>query len=101
MLVDLGLAERVIANLVDNALRHAPPDSTVVIRASAEGDWVRCDIVDHGPGVPEPLREELFVPFQRLGDRHPGGMGLGLSVALGFTEAIGGKLEPAAPRAAA
>jgi K+-sensing histidine kinase KdpD len=95
VVVDLGLAERVVANIVDNALRHAPLGSDVLIRGSDEGRWVRCDIVDHGPGVPEHLRQGLFAPFQRLGDRHPGGMGLGLSVARGLTEAIGGRLEPA------
>jgi two-component system sensor histidine kinase KdpD len=92
--VDVGLAERVLANLVDNAIRHAPPGSDVLIRGSADGDWVCCDVVDHGPGVAEDLWQDLFAPFQRLGDRHPGGMGLGLSVARGLTEAIGGRLEP-------
>ena len=95
VVVDLGLAERVVANIVDNALRHAPPGSAVLIRGSVEDEWICCDVVDHGPGVPEHLRQGLFAPFQRLGDRHPGGMGLGLSVALGLTEAMGGRLEPA------
>ena len=95
VVVDAFLAERVIGNVVDNALRHSPPEAGVLIRGSSENDRVLCEIIDHGPGVPEQLWQELFTPFQRLGDRHPGGMGLGLSVARGFADAIGATLEPA------
>ena len=50
-------------------------------------------MVDSGPGVVPSRREALFTPYQRLGDRTPGGLGLGLSVARGFTRAMGGSLE--------
>jgi K+-sensing histidine kinase KdpD len=92
---DLGLAERVIANLTDNALRHSGKGSNVLITASARAGQVTVSIVDTGPGVSAGGRAALFRPFQRLGDRSPGGLGLGLSVAHGFTEAMGGSLEPA------
>jgi len=95
VVVDAGLAERVIGNIVDNALRYSPPEACVLIRGSSANRWVLCEIVDHGPGVPEQLRGELFTAFQRLGDRHPAGMGLGLSVARGLADAIGARLEPA------
>ncbi|ATE53545.1 DUF4118 domain-containing protein [Actinosynnema pretiosum] len=105
---DLGLLERVVANVVDNALRHgsrrpAPraggdPEATaatpaVAVRASAHGDRVELRVVDHGPGVPRHTAEAVFAPFQRLGDRDAApGVGLGLSVAKGFTEAMGGAI---------
>lgn len=94
---DPGLLERVLANLFSNALRHSPPDDppALVARealgASAPGR-VLIEVVDHGPGVPREARERIFEPFQRLDDRTPG-VGLGLSVAKGFTEAMGGTIE--------
>jgi two-component system sensor histidine kinase KdpD len=95
VLADVGLAERVIANLVDNALEHSPTGTGVLITAVEQGRDVVLSVVDTGPGVPAAQRSSLFAPFQRLGDRVPGGLGLGLSVARGFTEAMGGTLEPA------
>ncbi|MFC5137921.1 ATP-binding protein [Actinomycetospora rhizophila] len=96
VLADAGLAERVVANLVDNALRHGDPDQhgTVAVRASAYADRVELRVVDAGPGVPRKQRDRLFAPFQQLGDRRAAtGVGLGLHVARGFTEAMGGTLD--------
>jgi two-component system, OmpR family, sensor histidine kinase KdpD len=94
VLADPGLAERVVANLVDNALRYGGPDP-VTLRASAHAGRVELRVVDTGPGLPRGRAERLFVPFQRLHD-HPGdtGIGLGLHVARGFAEAMGGTLTP-------
>lgn len=93
VLADAGLAERVVANLIDNALRHGGP-GTVAVRASAHADRVELRVVDDGPGVPRAQRDRLFAPFQRLGDRRAAtGVGLGLHVARGFTEAMGGTLD--------
>jgi two-component system, OmpR family, sensor histidine kinase KdpD len=91
VLADPGLLERVIANIVDNALRHGR-GSPVVLRASAYADLVELRVVDSGPGVRVADADRLFAPFQRLGDRDHNGLGLGLSVARGFTEAMGGTL---------
>jgi two-component system sensor histidine kinase KdpD len=91
VLADPGLLERVIANLVDNALRHGG-GSPVTLRGSAYEGRVELRVVDSGPGVPRGHADRLFAPFQRLGDRDPRGLGLGLSVARGFTEAMGGSL---------
>ncbi len=91
VLADPGLLERVVANLVDNALRHGR-GSPVTLRGSAHADRVELRVVDAGPGVPRGGFERLFAPFQRLGDREPRGLGLGLSVARGFVEAMGGTL---------
>lgn len=93
VVADPGLLDRVLANLVDNALRHAP-GSPVVLTASLDpaGRALLLDVVDHGPGVPEAQHEAIFAPFQRLGDREPTGVGLGLAVAHGFAEAMDGTL---------
>lgn len=89
---DPGLLDRVLANLIDNAVRHAP-DSDVDVSARRTGGQVQIDIADHGPGVTGDHREQIFTPFQRLGDRDPNGVGLGLAVARGFAEAMSGALE--------
>jgi two-component system sensor histidine kinase KdpD len=92
VLADAGLLERVVANIVDNALRHGA-GSPVAIRASAHADHVELRVVDHGPGIPPGSASSMFTPFQRLGDRDTTtGIGLGLSVAQGFTDAMGGSL---------
>ncbi|GAA5084011.1 sensor histidine kinase [Nocardia iowensis] len=91
---DAGLLERVLANLIDNALRHAPRDTPVRVTAEREGDRVSIAVVDVGPGVPPGSEEQLFEPFQRLGDRdNTTGVGLGLSVVRGFVEAMGGSVH--------
>jgi two-component system sensor histidine kinase KdpD len=91
VLADPGLLERVVANLVDNALRHGG-GCPVTVRGSTHADRVELRVVDTGPGVARGQADRLFAPFQRLGDREPRGLGLGLSVARGFTEAMGGTL---------
>jgi signal transduction histidine kinase len=89
VLADPGLLERVVVNVVDNALRHGT-GAPVTLRASSYADRVELRIVDAGPGVPAAQVDRMFAPFQRLGDRGNSGLGLGLSVARGFTEAMGG-----------
>ncbi|MDT7545458.1 MAG: two-component system, OmpR family, sensor histidine kinase KdpD, partial [Actinomycetota bacterium] len=91
---DAGLLERVLANILDNALRHAPVGSMVTVSAQTSDGFLQCDVVDHGPGVAANDRARVFAPFQRLDDRGGSGIGLGLAVARGFTEAMGGTLAP-------
>jgi two-component system sensor histidine kinase KdpD len=92
VLADAGLLERVLVNLVDNALRYAP-DSIVRVNAGKVGGRVLINVVDEGPGIPRGTEEQLFEPFQRLGDQdNSSGVGLGLSVARGFVEAMGGNI---------
>ncbi|MEU6184847.1 sensor histidine kinase KdpD [Nocardia sp. NPDC047038] len=94
VLADSGLLERVLANLIDNALRHAPRAGTVRVTAERAGDRVAIAVVDTGPGVPHGTEEQLFEPFQRRGDRdNTTGVGLGLSVVRGFVEAMGGTVH--------
>ncbi|MEU2564489.1 ATP-binding protein, partial [Streptomyces longispororuber] len=90
---DKGLLERVVANVIENALKYSPAGATVLVAASTTADQVQLRVVDRGPGVPEDAKERIFEPFQRHGDAPRGaGVGLGLAVARGFTEALGGTL---------
>jgi K+-sensing histidine kinase KdpD len=90
--VDSVLLEEVVTNLLGNALRFS---SRVEIAAAAvDEEQVVLRIVDHGPGVPEERWEEMFLPFQRLDDHTPSGVGLGLAIARGFTQAMGATLTP-------
>jgi two-component system sensor histidine kinase KdpD len=92
---DPGLLERVLANLVANAVRHSPEDAPPLVSASALGDRVEMRVIDQGPGVPAEAVDDLFAPFQRLGDSdNQTGVGLGLALSRGLTEAMGGTLTP-------
>jgi two-component system sensor histidine kinase KdpD len=88
---DPGLLERVFVNVIDNALRHGG-DGPVEVDAIAVADNAKLEIVDHGPGIDADQRERIFAPFQRLDDGGKPGVGLGLSVARGFVEAMGGAM---------
>lgn len=93
---DAGLVERALANVISNATRYAPGGRPPELRAHASTDCVQVDVVDHGPGVAAADRERIFEPFQRLGDNDmTTGVGLGLAVARGFIEAVGGTLTAA------
>lgn len=90
---DPDLLERVLANVVANALRYSPPDRPVRVCGDAVDDRVELLVVDRGRGIPASRRDVVLRPFQRLGDQDPAtGVGLGLAVAHGFTELLGGQL---------
>jgi two-component system, OmpR family, sensor histidine kinase KdpD len=91
VLADPGLLERVLANLFSNALRHSPAGQPPELRAQLLDNTVLLEVVDHGQGVPDEQKERIFEPFTRVGDRYPG-VGLGLAVAKGFAEAMGGRI---------
>ena len=92
-LVDPGLFERAVANIIANALRWSPPDRQVEVSARLAAPDLELSISDHGPGIPPEARTQIFQPFQRLGDHGGGGVGLGLAIASGFIEAMGGELR--------
>ncbi|MFE0424459.1 ATP-binding protein [Streptomyces sp. NPDC058953] len=92
--VDRGLLERAVANIVENAVKYSPEGTPVTVAASTLGDRVEVRVADRGPGVPDDEKERIFEPFQRYGDAPRGaGVGLGLAVARGFVEAMGGTLS--------
>jgi two-component system sensor histidine kinase KdpD len=77
--------------LFSNALRHSPAAQPPVLQAHRQDDTVVLEVIDHGLGVPDGLKTEIFEPFRRFDDRKLG-VGLGLAVAKGFTEAMGGAI---------
>jgi K+-sensing histidine kinase KdpD len=90
---DLHQVERVIANLVENALRYSPADEPVRVQVRATGSEVLVRVVDHGPGITPGEAERIFEPFQRGSLTRPArGAGLGLAIARGFAEANGGRV---------
>jgi two-component system sensor histidine kinase KdpD len=93
---DPALLERALANLIDNALNWSASEQPVRVEAGMGGDRVYLRIVDQGPGIPADQRESVFEPFRRLGggvSANWEGVGLGLAVAKGFVEAMGGELN--------
>ena len=95
LLADPALLERVLANLLGNAIRYSPPGQQVLLTASSHHDQVELRVADRGPGIPAADRDRAFQPFQRLSGSgtHPG-PGLGLALARGLTEAMNGTLTP-------
>ncbi|MFF2009968.1 ATP-binding protein [Streptomyces sp. NPDC058195] len=92
--VDPGLLERAVANIVENAVKYSRRAERVTVAASALGERVELRVADRGPGVPDEAKERIFEPFQRYGDAPRGaGVGLGLAVARGFVESMGGTLD--------
>ncbi|MFC4122464.1 DUF4118 domain-containing protein [Nonomuraea zeae] len=95
LMADPALLERVLVNLMANAVRYSPAGRGVLVSASWHGENVEIRIADRGPGIPPESHERVFMPFQRLGDRDShAGVGLGLALSRGLTEAMGGTLVP-------
>ena len=93
--IDAQRVQRVFYNLVQNALRHTPPEGTILLKAQDVGDEVQVDVIDTGEGIPEQefsrLFESTYWPDQSR-SRASGGTGLGLSIAMGIVEAHGGRI---------
>lgn len=88
------LLERVIGNLLENALRFNPKERPVTIAAFQVEERIEIRVIDHGPGLSTKDKSKLFTPFQRLGDRdNSTGVGLGLAIVKGFTELMTGRIS--------
>jgi two-component system sensor histidine kinase KdpD len=93
VLADAALLDRVLANICENALKYTPQEAAIRVDAASNNGHVTLRIADCGPGVGDRDDDRLFAPFQRLGDvPRKDGVGLGLAVAKGFTEAMGGTI---------
>ncbi|MFE6751333.1 ATP-binding protein [Kitasatospora purpeofusca] len=94
VLADPPLLERVLANVITNALRHNAPGAPVLVAASHHAGRVEVRVIDRGPGIAPEDRDRVFLPFQRLGDTdNTTGVGLGLALSRGLAEAMDGSLE--------
>ncbi|TQJ30460.1 DUF4118 domain-containing protein [Microbacterium sp. SLBN-146] len=95
VMADPVLLQRVLVNVLTNAQRHSPDDARVLVSTSRLGGTAQIRIADRGAGVPQERRDDMFSPFQRLGDSdNTTGLGLGLALSRGFTEGMGGTLTP-------
>lgn len=93
---DAARLRQVLANLLNNALVHTPPDATVTVRLTPDRDEVRLEVADTGPGMPPEQAERVFERFYRADDsrsRGSGGTGLGLSIVQALVTAHGGTVE--------
>jgi two-component system sensor histidine kinase KdpD len=93
--LDPVLFEQVLFNLLDNAAKYAPTGTTIRVEGRREGNWVRLQVLDEGPGIPQPKLERIFDKFYRVRktDSQRAGTGLGLAICRGFAEAMGGTIE--------
>ncbi|MFD6698564.1 MULTISPECIES: ATP-binding protein [unclassified Microbacterium] len=90
---DPVLLQRVLVNLLTNAVRHSPAGERVIVSTSRLGERAEIRVADRGEGIPEDQRESAFLPFQRHGDTdNTTGLGLGLALSRGFAEGMGGTL---------
>ena len=92
---DPVLLQRVMVNVLSNAVRFTPPGGRARVATSRLGGVAEIRVIDHGPGVAPERRDDMFAPFQRLGDTdNTVGLGLGLALSRGFAEGMGGTLTP-------
>ncbi|MPY11567.1 DUF4118 domain-containing protein [Arthrobacter bussei] len=93
LLADAVLLQRVVVNLLSNAARYTAAGQAPVLSVSDFGGRAEIRIIDRGPGIPDDRKDQVLLPFQRLGDTdNDTGLGLGMALARGFVEGMGGRL---------
>jgi len=90
---DRSRVEMALGNLLDNAVKHAPPSSLISVTAYADRQWWRISVSDHGPGIPPEEQEHIFDRFWRSRRSTYDGTGLGLAIAASVARAHGGRIE--------
>jgi two-component system sensor histidine kinase KdpD len=98
-MADYVQIDRVVTNLLENAIRFAPPGSGIAIDVRADAEWMTVAVTNAGPAIPRRLHPHLFDKFYRISDdRSPNmGTGLGLSICKGIVEAHGGRILVESP----
>jgi two-component system sensor histidine kinase KdpD len=92
---DPGLLERIVANLLSNAIRHSPPGKPIRVQARCGNGRLHLAVIDHGPGIPAAQHHQMFTAFQHRGDyTSDGGLGLGLAIAHGFAQTMDATISP-------
>ena len=91
--VEARAIAEVIYNLIENAAKYSPNESTIMIEAKSHGDSLLISVTDEGKGIPEEMRERVFEKFVRLDSGQTGGLGLGLAIARGIVEAQKGQIQ--------
>lgn len=91
VVVDSAMVERIVENLLANAVRHTPPDSRIWVRVRSESGGEVIVVEDEGPGVPPERRQEIFEPFRRAAQNDTAGVGIGLALVARFAELQGGR----------
>jgi two-component system sensor histidine kinase KdpD len=97
VMADMVLLEQVFFNLLDNAAKYSPRDTTIRVAGHADSDTLVFEVIDEGAGIPEASLEAIFNKFTRLQaeDRTRAGTGLGLPICRGFMTAVGGTIAAA------
>ncbi len=91
--VDARAIAEVVYNLIENAAKYSPADTTITITAVEHGNGVLVSVADEGRGIPPEMSEKVFEKFVRLDGSHSDGLGLGLAIARGIVEAQNGRIE--------
>ena len=101
-LADAPRLRQILEHLIENAVKYAPPETTITIDPTLVEGWVRIGVTDQGPGVPEEWRERIFEPYARRDTHTARGSGIGLYAAKRLGESMGARLwcEPAEPTGA-
>ena len=90
---DARAIAEVVYNLIENAVKYSPDQTTITITAVQRANTVLISVADEGKGIPPEMRERVFEKFVRLDGSHSDGLGLGLAIARGIVEAQNGRIE--------